>query len=529
MRKRRTDVEGELLGRMVEIARIFKRHNLVGRKGRAGNEAARAGRLRAALEELGPTFAKLGQILSTRPDLVPPVVAVELALLQDRVSPMNEAEVVAVMEEELGVPWEDVFESIDARPIAAGTIGQVHRARLEDGDEVVVKVQRPTAAHDIRRDLGLLERFAEKASARPALRGVVDIPGVIETLSDSLERELDFRLEAENMARIRTIVEAYPRLAIPRVYEQLSTGRLLVTEFVDGGPCRLAPEGDERREAARQLLEAYLRQILGEGLFHADPHPGNMLWSDGRIVLLDFGMVGELSLEDRERLVLLLMAVVREDAAFLTSVLLMMAEGSSGAIDAGAIERELGALVGEVRHAALSEIEIGPLLQRIVEIAGAHELRLPASLTLAGKALSQLQLAVAELDPALDPFEVARGYMTRMMRGGLRERARPQRLAYEAQKLAVRAKRMSEAIERLAGTRPGERFQVELTGLEHLEGTIRAAARRVSLAVASGTCILGAALTADSPRLGLWVAETLGSVGGLLLLILAADLSRGRR
>jgi ubiquinone biosynthesis protein len=164
---------------------------------------AAAQRFRSALDELGPTFAKLGQILSTRPDLLPPAFMEELETLQERVTPLTEGEVISVMERELGVPWEDVFESIDPKPLAAGTIAQVHRAKLESGDRVVVKVQRPTAEQDILQDLGLLEMFAQNAADRPALRRVFDVPVIVEHLSNSLRRELDFRHEAANIRRMQ--------------------------------------------------------------------------------------------------------------------------------------------------------------------------------------------------------------------------------------------------------------------------------------------------------------------------------------
>src|SRR5881392_3599583 len=211
------EVEGSLLGRAARVASVFAKYGLRETRGGADPIEARARRLRDALEELGPTFAKLGQILSTRPDLLPPEAIAELATLQDQVTPLTETEVVEVMEQELGIPWEDVFARIDPEPLAAGTIGQVHRAVLEDGERVVVKVQRPTAKDDIYRDLSLLELFAvgdllreeleqaqvaEKIANRDALRKIVDIPAVIEHLSDSLRRELDFKLEAENVERL---------------------------------------------------------------------------------------------------------------------------------------------------------------------------------------------------------------------------------------------------------------------------------------------------------------------------------------
>ena len=180
-----------------------------------------AKRLRAAMEELGPTFSKLGQVLSTRPDLLPAEYIEELAMLQSHVPPMSEGEVVRVAEQELRVPWEDVFESIDPKPLAAGTIAQVHRATLETGDRVVVKIQRPTARVEIEQDLALLEVFAQKVGKRPALNQVVDMEAVFKHLSTSLQRELDFRQEIENIGRMQTVLEDYDRLAVPSVYREL--------------------------------------------------------------------------------------------------------------------------------------------------------------------------------------------------------------------------------------------------------------------------------------------------------------------
>jgi ubiquinone biosynthesis protein len=526
------DVEGQLLGRATEIGRVLARHGVKGLFSKADDGLTtreRARRLRAALEELGPTFAKLGQILSTRPDLLPPEFVEELATLQDRVTPMTEAEVVVVMEEELGVPWEDVFESIDPSSLAAGTIAQVHRATLENGDRVVVKVQRPSAGPDIYRDLGLLELFAQKTAGRPTFRQIVDVPAVIAHLSESLRRELDFRQEAANVERMREVLAPYARLAVPAVYSELSTARLLVLEEVQGVPVREAPPGPARTEAARQLLESYYRQVLSEGFFHADPHPGNMKWWQDRIYFLDFGMVGEVAPETRELLLLLLMALWREDVPFLTDVLLMLGGDEQRAdLDVGALQEELGALVARYRHASLREIELGPILQGITEIAARHDVRLPASLALTGKALAQMQLATAELDPSLDPFSVAGSYVFKSLTGRLRDRAEPQKLFYDSQKLKVRLTRLAEAVERLAGTRPGPKLQVQFTGTELLEDTIRHAARRVSVAITAGTCIIATGVTAGSADVGNWLPVTLGTVGGVLTVGLVLDILRRR-
>jgi ubiquinone biosynthesis protein len=523
-----TAADQRLLGRAARIATVLGKYGFTEARRDSDPPEARARRLRQALEELGPTFAKLGQILSTRPDLIPPEAVAELAALQDRVTPLQEAEVVVVMEQELGVPWEDVFARIEPEPLAAGTIGQVHRAVLEDGDRVVVKVQRPTAEHDIMRDLSLLELFAEKTANREALRRIIDLPAAIEHLSDSLRRELDFKREGENVERIRSALDDFPRLGAPRVYETLSTSRLLVLEEIPGVPVREIPAGPERQEAARELLEFYYRQILGEGFFHADPHPGNMLWWDGRIYFLDFGMVGELSPEMRSHLLLLLLAFWQEDVPFLTEVVLIMAGPEAEDADAAGLEADLTELLRRYRHASLGEIQIGPLLQEIAQSATNHGVRLPASLVLTGKALAQMQLTATELDPELDPFSVVGRFLVRNLLSRARASADPKRIFYDAQKLRVRVERLIESFERVTGARPGERFQVDLRGTSSLESTIRRASIRLALAITAGSALVATGATAAAQNVARWVPITLGIAGSTLAIVLLFDLFRRR-
>jgi predicted unusual protein kinase regulating ubiquinone biosynthesis (AarF/ABC1/UbiB family)/nucleotide-binding universal stress UspA family protein len=527
-------VEGQLLGRAASIGRIMARHGLKElfsrSKGDEESTRSRARRFRSALEELGPTFAKLGQILSTRPDLLPPAFVEELATLQDQVPPLTQQQVVTVMEEELGVPWEDVFESIVPDPMAAGTIAQVHRATLTGGERVVVKVQRPTARHDIMRDLGLLEIFVGKTADRPAFRQIVDMGAIFEHLSASLQRELDFLREAGNIERMRQVLQRYPRLDVPKVYTDFSTSRLLTMEEIQGVPIRGAPQGEERKEAARQLLESYYRQIMTDGFFHADPHPGNLLWWNDKIYFLDFGMIGELGPEIRELLMLLLMSFWQEDVPFLSDVVLMLAgEDQRSDIDLAAFQEELGNLMAKYRHLSLKDIQLGPILQEITEVAIRHDVRLPASLALTGKALAQMQLATAELDPTLDPFAVAGQFLTRGVVERVRDRVDPKRMFYEAQKLRVRFVRLIEAVERLSGSRPGPKLTVNFRGTERLEDTVRRAGRRLSLSLTAGGALVATAITASSTHVAGWIPVTLGTAGGLLAVGLVADLVRRGR
>jgi len=531
-----TPTEPHLMSRGTKIATVFAKHGLKELFGRPDADGAfgrrrQAKRLRSSLEELGPTFAKIGQILSTRPDLMPPEFIEELATLQDNVPPLTEEQVVRVMEQELGVPWEDVFETIDPRPLAAGTIAQVHRATLADHTKAVVKVQRPDAKEQIEQDLALLEVFAEKVAERPGLKQVVDMEAVFEHLSESLHRELDFRREAENIERMGSVIGGFSRLRVPVVHAEYSTSRLLVMQDIGGGPATSAPEGPARRDAARQLLESFYKQILVDGFFHADPHPGNLMWQpeEETLYFLDLGMIGEVGPDLREHMMLLLMAFWQQDVGFLTDVTLML----TGAInrtdlDVEAFQEELGALMARNRGVSIKEIQLGPVLQEMTEIALRHDVALPASLTLTAKALAQMQLAAATLDPDVDPFDVAGKFLMRNLVRGMGAKLDPKTLFYQAQRFKVRFEKVVEAIERLIGARPGQKLEVNFRAAS-LETTIRRAGRRLAISLTAGAAILATALTAvSSDRVARWVPVAFGVISAGLLLALLVDLIRKR-
>ena len=426
-------------------------------------------------------------------------------------------------------PWEDVFEGIEADPMAAGTIAQVHRAVMTGGDRVVVKVQRPNAEAEILQDLGLLEAFAREAAERPVFRQVVDLPAMIEHLSTALRRELDFRREAANIERMRAVLEPFPRLDVPRVYGDILTPRLLVMEEVRGIPVRQAPAGEARSEAARQLLESYYQQVLTVGFFHADPHPGNLMWWNDRIYFLDFGMVGEIEPETKELMMLLLLAFWQEDSSFLGDILVMLAgDEPHPNLDVEAFKEELGRLITRYRHSSLQELRLGPILEEVTEISLRHGIRMPASLALAGKAFGQMQLATAELDPTLDPFSVVGGFFFKQMTDKVRDVASPRRVIYEGQKLRVRLTRIMEGLERVVGARSGPAMQVEFRGTERLEAVIRRAGRRMALAVSGAAAVLAAAIMTASTQLAGWVPTALGLLGTLVIASLLLDLLRSR-
>lgn len=490
-----------LVARARDIGRIVRKHHLT----QALREPPRTGearrvfgqRLRLALDELGPTFAKIGQMLSTRPDLLPPEIIDELATLQDHVSPLTEEQVVAMMEAEWGVPWEDVLDSIQPQPLAAGTIAQVHRATLVDGTRVVVKVQRPSARADIERDLELLHTFARRAEKRAAINQVADVAGVLEHVSKSLTQELDFRKEAENIERMRGVLRPYPRLGVPEVFTDLSTSRVLVMEEIAGLPADAAPAGVAREETAHQLLESYFHQLISVGFFHADPHPGNLIWRDGQLYFLDFGMVGEIDDGTRELLLLLFVALWRNDPELLAEVALLLG-GGEAQVGPG-FERELGELLARYHDTRLADIQFGVVLQEMTQTALRHQVRLPSTLVLVSKALAQMQLAVAGLDPTLDPIAAAGPYIARMLLRNVRDELDPKQLVSDFLRFRTRAARLMEALELATGARPGLRPEIRVQGSKELETSVRQAGQRVALGLALAGALVAVAIR-RSPR-----------------------------
>lgn len=488
--------ESYLVARAGHMVRVVRKHRLIeALREPPGTAAARrhfAERLRLALDELGPTFAKVGQVLSTRPDLLPPEILEELATLQDHVLPLTEEQVVGVIEAEWGVPWEDVLGSIEPEPLAAGTIAQVHRATLVDGARVVVKVQRPSAREDIERDLELLRVFVRRAKDRAAISHVIDLTGVFDHVSNTLTQELDFRTEAASIDRMRGVLRPYSRLGVPDVYTDLSTSRVLVMEEIAGLSIDAVPPGPARKETARQLLESYFDQVISVGFFHADPHPGNLRWRDDRLYFLDFGMMGRIDDGTRELLMLLLIALWRNDQQLLAEVALLLG-GGDARVGPG-FEKELGELLARYRDVRLSDIQLGVVLQEMTQTALRHEVRLPSSLVLVSKALAQMQLAVSKLDPTLDPISAAGSFMTRMLLLRLRDQMDPKKLVSDLLRFRTRGVRLMEALEQVTGARPGPTPEIRVRGGEDLELSVRQAGRRVALGVAIAGAFVAVAI-----------------------------------
>jgi len=377
-------------------------------------------RLRMALEELGPTFVKLGQVLSTRPDLLPPAYIAELARLQDTVPPEPWEPVRAQLEAELGAPVEEVFATLDPEPIAAASLAQVHAATLPDGAEVVVKVQRPDIEATINVDLDILADVARLLQTRTPLGELYDLPGIVEEFAATLRAELDFYREGHNADRFRANFANEPYLYIPKVYWEYTTRRVLVMERIRGikidDIAALDAAGYDRYRIGLHAARMVIKEVLEDGFFHADPHPGNFFVMPGEVIgAMDFGMVGYLSRRTRTDLVRLYVAAIQLDEEAVVDQLVRMGV-VGGAVDRIGLQHDIGRLLRKYAGLPLKAIRARDVMEEAIPIAFRHHLRLPSELWLLGKTLAMMEGVGLKLAPDFDMFAVSRPYVQRFMR-----------------------------------------------------------------------------------------------------------------
>lgn len=371
----------------------------------------RAWHVRKAFEELGPTFVKLGQMLSTRADLLPPEYIAELSRLQDAVAPTPFPDIRRVLETELGAPVEAIYDRFDDVPLASASIGQVYAARLKDGADVIVKVQRPGVDAVIEEDLAILAEIARVAEGRLAIAQQADAVGLVREFSWTIREELDYLREGRNAERMEAAFPPGSDIVIPGVVWEFTTRRVLTMERLRGMRIdrvgELKAHGIDTRAVAETALLAYVRQVLSLGIYHADPHPGNFLvQNDGRIGLLDFGLMGRLDDRVREHLLLLALATFERDPARISEELALL-----GAVpatwDRAAVERDIARLLVKYLDLSLGAIDIREIVDDIMSTIRRHGLRLPAELALLAKTITQAEALGRRLDPDINLAEVA--------------------------------------------------------------------------------------------------------------------------
>jgi ubiquinone biosynthesis protein len=464
-------------------------------------------RLRRSLDDLGPTFVKFGQLLSTRSDILPEGVLIELQKLQDTVRPMPSGVAQAIIERELGAPVEEVFAAFDPVALGSASIGQVHRVVLRGGEVVAIKVQRPEAPGRVESDLDLMRQFAAFLDRRFGRRIFVDVRGLVAEFETVIRRELDYTAEAANARRFAVNFADMP-VVIPEVYLELSTSRVLTLQYVEGTrfrdiqPLLLAPS--ERRRVASMGADAIFKMAFEDGFFHGDPHPGNLILTpEGDLALLDFGMIGYLSRGDIDALSRLFIAVIQRDAAAALQGLEALGVRYATEVRDDLV-RELREFLNKYSGLSVGEVTLGQALSELIALARRYRLRVPPVFPLLTKALVTAEGIARSIDPTLNVYEVARPYAKRL----LAERYEPEALLEGARERVLEYARYvedyPEQLRQLLTELADGELEVHLMhrGLDELVGAVDVLANRLVFAVVTGALLLGSCMLGAFDRGG---------------------------
>jgi ubiquinone biosynthesis protein len=549
------------IGRLAEIGGVLVRHGFgdaarrlgmahaVERAGEALNWKGAAGlaqletreRVCHALQDLGPTFVKLGQLLATRVDLFPPEWIAEFEKLQDRAPPADHEQVRAQLIEDLGAAPEEVFAEFGQEPIAAGSIAQVHRARLADGTAVAVKVRRPGIQATVEADLSLLARLARIAEARLPDLARLNPREVVRRFTQTMRAELDLAVECRSAERVALGFRDDPGIVVPRVYWQWTGERINVQEYIEGlssrDPAAIDRAGLDRKALAHRGAQAMLKMVIEDGFFHADPHPGNLFYlPDNRIAFIDFGMTGRLTGARRDELVMLLSNLVDRDAEAAAEILLDWAGPVQ--VDADALTSDIDAFVDRYHGVPLRELRAASMLTDLARLLREHKLALPPDLALVLKVCIELETTGRELDSGFDMVAEAEPFL----RAAALARRGPAALARRGWRAGAAAlELLSELpldLRRLLRSARNGRLQVhvDLTALASFGAQLDRAASRLTVGVVTAALIIGSSIVMTVPGgpviFGLplfGLAGFLGAVAGGAWLLLSVWRSGRRR
>jgi ubiquinone biosynthesis protein len=497
----------EKLGRYAAVASLLMKHRpdlITTSSGTAGPSTAKESpepeRLAKDLEKLGPTFVKLGQVLSTRADLLPPPYLEALSRLQDHVEPFPLADAQETIEADLGVRISKAFLTFDSEPLACASLGQVHRATLRDGRAVAVKVQRPGIMEQALADLTVLDEIAAFVDHYTKVGRRYEFAPMIREFRKALMEELDYEVEANHLRTLKRNLEEFGRIAVPAPIDSYVSKRVLTMEYVRGtkvtalNPVALIdvdPDG-----LADELIQAYLHQILIDGFFHADPHPGNVfITEDGRLALIDLGMVGHLSPTLQDKLLKLILAISEghgEDAA---DVAIALGEKRDG-FDEEAFKRDVLGIVGHYFGASLQEFQVGRIVLEVNQSAGAHGIKSPVELTMLGKTLLTLDNIARTLAPALDVNASIRKNASSLMQRRLLKSLSPGTVfttVLEAKEFAEQLpRRINRVLESLASSQL--KLKVEVIDEGAVIDGLQKVANRITLGLVVAALILSSAM-----------------------------------
>jgi len=459
-----------------------------------------AAKLVEALESMGPTFVKLGQLLSTRSDLLPPVYTEALSRLQDEVVPFGFAEVEDIVEAEIGARLSNAFQSFDHEPMASASLGQVHRAVLRDGRPVAVKVQRPGIRRQVVEDMDVIEELAGFVDEHTRTGDRLRFAAMAAEFRRSLVAELDYRREADNLRALARDLAGHDRIVVPLPVDDYTTSIVLTMDLIDGrnvgslGP--LAQMELDGRPLAEQLFRAYLDQILVHGFVHADPHPGNVLLTkEGQLALVDLGMVVRVSSGLQDELIRLLAAVSEGQAAVAAEVLVGMGEKGPD-FDADAYHRQIARLVAGNQPTTVGQLEAGVVVGELARAAAAAGLHPPVEMTMIGKALLNLDQVARILDPEFDPNAAIREHTADIVRDKLLASASPANILHAAMDAKEFAERLPGRVNKVMDALAEGELTLNVQGVDEAElmRGIQKLANRVTTGIVVAALIIGAAM-----------------------------------
>ncbi|MEK5391393.1 AarF/ABC1/UbiB kinase family protein [Margalitia sp. FSL K6-0131] len=489
-------------------------------------------RVRLILEELGPTFIKMGQIASTRPDIIPEEILKELEKLQDHVPPFPFEEVERIVQEELGSTIDTLFKEFQEVPIAAASIGQVHFAVLKSNERVAVKIQRPNISKIIQTDLEILQDLVQLASQRLEWASRYQLPEIVEEFSKSLREELNYTIEARNTERVSKQFEKDSNIHIPNVYWDLSTQKILTLEFAEGIKLndmrKLDELGYNRKILAERFVHSIFQQILIEGFFHGDPHPGNILAGPGEvIVFLDFGMVGRLTLEMKTYIAALIIAMMRKNTNGVIKAITKMGLIPDD-IDMQKLTKDVDELKEKYLDVPLSQVSLGESINDLFSIAFKHHIQIPADLTLLGKTLLTMEGTVEMLDPELSIMNIAEPFGRKL----LKERLHPKKVAENAASYLFEygdiLSQLPKHIQELTSTIKKGKLRMEITvpeleqflkKLDRISSRLSFSIILLSFSIIMVGLIIGSALSNQSTLLWNIPAQEIGFTIAVLMLL----------
>jgi ubiquinone biosynthesis protein len=456
-------------------------------------------RVRLTIEQLGPTFIKLGQILSTRPDLLPPEYIDELAKLLDTAPPVPSTEILAELERELGASSTQLFKLFEPEPIASASIGQAHRAVLHNGGKVIVKVQRPGIQRVVEADLDLLARQARFLENRLALAREYRIAALVDEFSRTLRDELDYTHEGRNTDRLRRNAERDPRVLVPWVHWDLTTRRVITLQELHGIKLTdlelLRVEGHDLPAIAEAIVDIYLRQVFVDGFFHADPHPANILVCDRRIGFVDCGMVGYLTPQTKDLMADLLVSLLSQDVRQVAQVIIRLGAMDQPA-DAQDLHRDIQRLFVRYYGLALDEVRLDESLDDLMMVAFRHRIHLPADLTILARAVAVLEGVARTLDPDLVLVEKAQPFVMQLVKDRLSLRKWSQRAMSALRDVDQLVQILPRRLEALSGQLEQGNMTVgiDIRRLQTVLAKLDRVANRLSFSILVAALIIGSGL-----------------------------------